>query len=340
MIDNTFNVSFLKFNTLSIIISFLILSTLIIILSINLSKYADALSERKKIDGSLIGLILLAGITSLPELAVSISSVKNLPTNIGCNFAIGNIFGSNLFNLVIMGICIVMFSVKFKNLVNKNFFVNLSVQTILLTVFTLLILNINFLRTYGDYFFLIIPLLYVLFLIINNYYAFNISQKSKFNKLINKNSFLFYSNFILLSFFIIFSGFLMTLIAEIMSLNVSDGGLGINKNLTGTLFLALSTSLPELVIALSCIKIGNINMAYGNILGSNLFNFLIMFITNLFITETFILANISSRNNISLLSILLLSLILIMLIKIKNVKIIRIMSFSLFFIYLLTLSFI
>ena len=48
MIDNTFNVSFLKFNTLSIIISFFILSTLIIILSINLSKYADALSERKK----------------------------------------------------------------------------------------------------------------------------------------------------------------------------------------------------------------------------------------------------------------------------------------------------
>ena len=80
------------------------------------------LFPKEKIDGSLIGLILLAGITSLPELVVSISSVKNLPTNIGCNFAIGNIFGSNLFNLVIMGICIVMFSVKFKNLVNKNFF--------------------------------------------------------------------------------------------------------------------------------------------------------------------------------------------------------------------------
>ena len=340
MIDNIFNFSFLKYNSLNIIISFIILSIIIVILSINLSKYADAFSERKKIDGSLIGLILLAGITSLPELVVSISSIKNLPINIGCNFAIGNILGSNLFNLIIMSICILIFSINFKNLVNKNFFINLIIQTIIFTIFTLLILNVKFIQNYGNYFILIIPLLYILFLAINNYYAFSIKNNEKFNKLVKKNSFLFYSNFILLCFFIFLSGFSMTLIAEIMSLNISDGGLGIKTNLAGTFFLALSTSLPELAIAISCIKIGNTNMAYGNILGSNLFNFLIIFISNLFVSGTFILANISVKNNVSLFSILLLSIILIILIKIKKIIIIKLISISMFIIYFLTLCFI
>lgn len=53
---------------------------------------------------------------------------------------------------------------------------------------------------------------------------------------------------------------------------------GLSVSFVGNLFLAISTSLPEIAASLSAIPLGAIDLAIGNVLGSNLFNILLFFV--------------------------------------------------------------
>jgi len=60
---------------------------------------------------------------------------------------------------------------------------------------------------------------------------------------------------------------------------------GMSDSFFGTLFLAITTSLPELVISVSALKIGALDMAMGNLFGSNVFNIFVLAINDFFYTE-------------------------------------------------------
>ncbi|MHA6513461.1 sodium:calcium antiporter [Tessaracoccus sp. Z1128] len=68
---------------------------------------------------------------------------------------------------------------------------------------------------------------------------------------------------------------------------------GLEESYVGTVFLALSTSLPELAVSLAAIRMGAIDLAVGNILGSNLFNILILAIDDVAYTDGLLLADAS-----------------------------------------------
>ncbi len=72
----------------------------ILVAGSRLTRYGDAIARHTGLGGSWIGLVLMATVTSLPELAVTITSVR-----IGAlDLAIGNLVGSNLFNLSLLGV--------------------------------------------------------------------------------------------------------------------------------------------------------------------------------------------------------------------------------------------
>jgi cation:H+ antiporter len=56
---------------------------------------------------------------------------------------------------------------------------------------------------------------------------------------------------------------------------------GLEESFVGTLFLALATSLPELTISITAIKIGAFDLMLGNILGSNMFNVFVLAVTDM-----------------------------------------------------------
>ncbi len=56
---------------------------------------------------------------------------------------------------------------------------------------------------------------------------------------------------------------------------------GLSRSFVGNLFLAISTSLPEIAASLAAIRLGAIDLAIGNVLGSNLFNVLLLAIYDL-----------------------------------------------------------
>ncbi|WP_290792400.1 hypothetical protein [Flavihumibacter sp. UBA7668] len=57
---------------------------------------------------------------------------------------------------------------------------------------------------------------------------------------------------------------------------------GLIKSFVGTLFLAASTSLPEIAVSIAAVRMGALDMAIGGLLGSNIFNILILSIDDLF----------------------------------------------------------
>jgi Ca2+/Na+ antiporter len=80
-------------------VELLICAAAILLAGIQLSKYGDQIAELTGLGRSWIGLILLASVTSLPELISGISAVtlNDLP-----DVAVGGVVGSCLFNLVIL----------------------------------------------------------------------------------------------------------------------------------------------------------------------------------------------------------------------------------------------
>ncbi|HAU57484.1 MAG TPA: cation transporter, partial [Comamonadaceae bacterium] len=61
----------------------------------------------------------------------------------------------------------------------------------------------------------------------------------------------------------------------------------------GSLFVAMATTLPELAVTLSALRLGALDMAIGNLLGSNLFNVTIVAVDDLFYRPGVLLADVS-----------------------------------------------
>jgi len=57
---------------------------------------------------------------------------------------------------------------------------------------------------------------------------------------------------------------------------------GLGGTFFGSIFLAFVTSLPELVVSLSALRLGSLDLAIGNIFGSNMTNMFILFFCSLF----------------------------------------------------------
>lgn len=85
---------------LGTILQFVVCAGIIIVAGTILANCADAIADITKLGRLLVGSILLAGATSLPELSVDISAVRaNMP-----DLAVGDLLGSCLMNLFILGV--------------------------------------------------------------------------------------------------------------------------------------------------------------------------------------------------------------------------------------------
>ena len=94
-----------------------------------LTNGASAIAQRLKISEFIIGMTIVAVGTSLPELTVSIASTINGSADL----AIGNIVGSNIFNILfILGLCSVIKPIIFsRNNLRVDIIVCLSVSALL-----------------------------------------------------------------------------------------------------------------------------------------------------------------------------------------------------------------
>lgn len=244
----------------------------IVILSIQLANYVDLLDKKSNLSGAFIGGIMLAAATSLPEFFTSISAatvVKNT------TLVIGNIFGSNIFNLTIIGGLVAISAKRFNSFkLSKNYRFNciavIAISLIVLLVPDIFILEINLKSVIILVFYGVV----IKMLGSEDSESGNddeLSEKAKKTSLKK-----IYTMFLLLSVGIICTSFALTYATDLISKKIN-----LEASVAGALLLGVATSLPELVSSIQLYKIGNMNAVFGNVIGSNLFNLTILSVTDI-----------------------------------------------------------
>jgi cation:H+ antiporter len=314
--------SFLSINTaFELLLAFLTAVLVIVLSGSQLSRYGDALAIRTKIESGLIGALFLATVTSLPELAVSMSALLREPLNVGPDLAVGNMLGSNLFNLFILGISGLIFTHAFTQVKQSGLHQKTLLQSVLLLAIAFMAYRYpckSLPNLHVNWLLLLLPILYLFFLKKNSIQEEEKESQviqSNQNNLVNESTPLFYTKLIVLSLIIIGAGIFLSTLGGQMALPVDQGGFGLQASIIGTLFLALSTSLPELVIVCSCLRYGLADMAVGNIIGSNLFNLLILCIGDLLLKDALLLKHASSDHQVSFGFIAILSLFALLILR-------------------------
>lgn len=250
-------------------IYFFFLALITIILSIKISYYVDRISQINKRKGFLVTGILLSGITSLPELVTSISAIRiNNPY-----LAIGDILGSNTFNIFMISIIDIFF---IKNMLFNKIKKKYKVEYIsMLICYTIIYLYI-----------VINPSLTILsiglpsFVLIISYiiYILKLSKPAVKDETMS-NQKMPIIRLVLCAISLIICSYLLTLVANQISIIYPS----ISGSVIGALFLGITTSLPEVITFIILVKLENYDMALTGILGSNIFNLFVLAINDLII---------------------------------------------------------
>ncbi len=258
-----------------IFVLYIIVAIGVIYLSNKASEYVDLLDKTTSLSGAFIGGILLSAVTSLPELFTSISSTVFLDKPGLC---IGNILGSNLFNVAILSLFILVMCKAFKQakLSKSHTYISILVLIIYIVVLLNKVNVLNFELITISITSIIIALLY--FLGVKNMSSENgentVADDSQ--KVTNLTLKQIVTRFILVSIGIIVLSVIITYITDEIA-----GRLGFGSGLAGAIFLGIATSLPEVSSTIALFRMRNYDIAVGNIIGSNLFNFLILSIADL-----------------------------------------------------------
>lgn len=252
-------------------IFFLLLAFLTVILSIRLSYYGDKITKQTKVGAAFVGGLLIASITSLPEFVTSVSAV--VIDNAALSF--GDIVGSNMFNVFILAVYNIYFFKKdvFKNTSRKYIFECL----ILITDYIFIVLGTNnIFINFVTFFLFCAYLIYMISVLKNKDEESNEEPDQKVNYVFIK--------FILTAVIMVFLSIMLTKEAD----KIAHMYPSFSSSSIGAMLLGITTSLPEVVTTFSLLKLGNFNMAASNMLGSNIFNFLVLAISDIFVKESHI----------------------------------------------------
>ena len=225
---------------------------------------ASSLASKMGISHIVIGLTIVAFGTSAPELVV------NLFASINGNLEIvlGNILGSNIFNtLGILGIVSIIYPLSVKT--NTTW---LEIPLCLLAAITIIIIasDVYFDNAILNYISRADGIMLLLFFTVFLVYTISISVNGTIEaKVETKN----YSNF--QSIFYIILGLMGLIIGGkliVMSATNIAQSFGFSERIIGLTVVSIGTSLPELATSVVAARKKNVDIAIGNIVGSNIFN--------------------------------------------------------------------
>ncbi|WP_050183448.1 sodium:calcium antiporter [Domibacillus robiginosus] len=247
----------------------------VILATIALSNYTKVLGSMASLGGMLIGTVLLASATTLPEATASISAVLMGNPDI----AIGNMLGSNLFNLLIIAVADLWYwkrrvyqSVKQEHTYTAGLGLLLSVLSLLALMWQ------------SDYvvFRFGLDTLAMIFIYFVSMYFIRRTVKTSVRRTDLDDSFIetagsplsfkkAISGFLGMAFLITAMGTTLSFVSnEIVEVT------GVGSSFIGSFLLAAATSIPEAITVFASMRLKNINLALGSVLGSNIFNILIL----------------------------------------------------------------
>jgi cation:H+ antiporter len=255
-----------------------------------LSDLADETADLTGLSKGFIGALILGIITSLPELIGTLSAVayKSNP-----DLGVGNIFGSNLFNIAILSAAIILFSSKMENdgwqwRSNFSAYLSISLSAFLVMLICMYKLAGNTSALWAD---IVILAFYVVGMWIYSRQGPEEAEAPSLHQEPSQRSLR-----VNMALIVLFGG--LVVVAGVLLADACDDiarSTHLTSTFVGSLFMAAATSLPEFVVTMRLLKLGNIGMATGNIFGSNLMNLTIVGLADLAYTGTIYGAVTSSQ---------------------------------------------
>jgi len=254
-------------------LEFVLCAGLISFAGVRLSRYGAAIAALTGLSRSWVGLILLATVTSLPELVTGLSAVT---VAFAPDIALGDVLGSCVFNLMILALIDIFHrqGSLYKE-AGPGHVVSAGFGVLLLAAAGLAVLmgaqgmmpaightSVASLLLLGIY----LVAMRTLYVIEQHHPARR--EETEPPTLTLKAALMGYG---MASIVIVGAGIWLPIVGVELA-----GLMGWTHSFVGTLFIAFVTSVPELATTWGAVRIGALDMALGNLLGSNLFDVLIL----------------------------------------------------------------
>lgn len=262
------------------IAGFIFCALVIVFSGSRLSKYGDMMADMLGWGKMFMGLILMASVTSMPELMTGISSVTILDAP---DLAVGDIVGSCAFNILIISLMDLFYNSKkpLTSAVQPGHVIAASFGIIMLSVVAIAILmpgvfgNIAWI---GGSSIVFIGIYFIGIRVVFLYEKKQVKQYEEHNHKLGLKQVIF--RYALNAVFVMGAALTLPYFGEHIA-----AATGLSQSFFGTLFIAASTSLPEIVVCIAAIRMGSIDLAIGNVFGSNIFNIGILALDDILYTK-------------------------------------------------------
>ena len=243
---------------------------------VRLSRYGDIIAEKSGMSRGWVGLILLATVTSLPELVTGVSSVTIAQVP---DIAVGDIMGSCVFNLLIIVLLDFLYrkeSVYTRARQGNVLSAGYGIALIGFAGFNLLLYRAGTIPSIGHVG-LYTPVILLLYLLaMRSLYRYEQAQVSEYvedrvemhPEMTLKQA---VQGYAIASVAVAAAGVWLPFIARDLAVAMAW-----EQSFVGTLFVAAVTSAPEVVVTVAALRLGAVDLAIGNLFGSNLFNITIL----------------------------------------------------------------
>jgi len=239
-------------------------------------RYGDAIGEKTGVGRIWIGLLLLAAVTSMPELVTGVSAAALVGSP---DLAVGTLFGSCAINLVILALLDILHrrtpilsEASSEHMMSAGWVILLTAVAAggILAGQKFSGLGLGWMGLPSIVIFIVyLAALWQIFRFERSHQPSSPQASSAQYEAISART--VYLRFTLAAMAVIAAGIWLSFIGDEIA-QVT----GWERSFVGSLFLAISSSAPELVVSIAALRLGAIDMAIADILGSNMFNIAIV----------------------------------------------------------------
>lgn len=277
-------------------LQFAVCLVIILFAGTRLARYGDAIAEKTGLGRIWIGLVLLAFVTTMPELVTSVSSVAlvGIP-----DLALGTLLGSCIFNLTIIAILDIFFrSSPVLNQASRRHLASAGIVILLIGVAALAIWGGDGLSGFALGWVGLPGIIIFILYLIGARLTFRYERRHtvppvpaaspKYQDISTRTVWL---RFILSAIAVIGASIWLSFVGDEIA-----GITGWETSFIGSLFLAITTSMPELVVAISALRLGAIDMAVADVLGANMLDMVVILWADISYTKGPLLSAVSDAH--------------------------------------------
>jgi cation:H+ antiporter len=284
---------------LTVILPFVLASAVVLLAGVRLARYGDVIAIRTGLGRTWMGLVVMAAVTSLPEVITGASAIVIVDVP---DIAAGDAIGSCMFNLVILSMMDFRHPGPLSASIHQGHVLAAGLGIVQLGLAAMAVVvgaNAPAIGWFGVHSLVFIGLFGFAARLIFKY------ERGRVSELVEEIAGHDASRMSLRGAVVRYVAAALLLVAAAAYLPAAAEQLadatGLGQSFVGSLFVAMSTSLPEVVVSVAAARMGALDMAAANLFGSNIFNIAVLGVDDLLYTRGTLLAEVSGVHLVSLL---------------------------------------